>query len=104
MVTRISLSLILCLGSAMLTFAQEPQKPATRAGFQPFRYDEDWSFLADTSRASDWLDRLKYMSLGREDWFYGKYRFYHISVEIGPDGKATVKDYSEKQSASEAFE
>ena len=44
------------------------------------------------------------LSLGREDWFYGKYRFYHISVEIGPDGKATVKDYSEKQSASEAFE
>jgi len=70
MVTRISLSFIFCLGSAMLTFAQEPSKPAaTRPGFQPFRYDEDWSFLADTSRASDWLDRLKYMSLGREGWY-----------------------------------
>jgi hypothetical protein len=43
------------------------------------------------------------LEVGREDWFYGKYRFYHICVAIGADGKATVKDYSQEQSANEAF-
>ena len=37
--------------------------------FQPFRYDEDWSSLADSTTQTDWLDRLKYLSLGRTGWF-----------------------------------
>jgi hypothetical protein len=45
--------------------AATEQRPA----YQPFRYDEDWSFLSVNSRESDWLDPLKYISLGREDWY-----------------------------------
>jgi hypothetical protein len=40
-----------------------------RPGFQPFRYDEDWSSLKDGARSTDWLDRLKYISLGSENQF-----------------------------------
>jgi hypothetical protein len=40
-----------------------------RPAYQSFRYDEDWSFLSVNSRESDWLDPLKYISLGREDWY-----------------------------------
>jgi hypothetical protein len=40
-----------------------------RPAYQPFRYDEDWSFLASNSHSADWLDRLKYIPLRREDWY-----------------------------------
>jgi hypothetical protein len=43
----------------------QDQRPA----YRPFRYDEDWSSLADVSKRSDWLDPLKYISLGRPGWF-----------------------------------
>lgn len=33
------------------------------------RYDEDWSFLKDPSRRTEPLDRLKYVSLGKSDWY-----------------------------------
>ena len=49
--------------------AQQAGKPAERPAFQPFRYDEDWGALADRSTHRDWLDALKYISLGREGWF-----------------------------------
>src|SRR5215831_7394311 len=50
--------------------AQAPtDSAAARPAYQPFRYDEDWRFLSDTSRYSDWLDRLKYISLGGEEWY-----------------------------------
>jgi hypothetical protein len=49
---------------AAVAFAQE-----NRPAFQPFRYDENWSFLADGSRRTDWLDRLKYIPLGPSGWF-----------------------------------
>lgn len=39
-----------------------------RPGYQMFRYDEDWSYLAD-STPDDWWDRLKYIPLGRPGWF-----------------------------------
>jgi hypothetical protein len=40
-----------------------------RPTYQPFRYDEDWSSFADSSKRSDWLDPLKYIPLGRPGWF-----------------------------------
>src|SRR5215831_16233574 len=40
-----------------------------RPSFQPFRYDENWSALADESKRADWLDPLKYLSLRRAGWF-----------------------------------
>jgi hypothetical protein len=45
-------------------FAQD-ERPA----YQLFRYDEDWSSLADDSHRSDRLDPLKYISLGQPGWF-----------------------------------
>lgn len=39
-----------------------------RPAYQMFRYDEDWSCLADSTR-DDWWDRLKYIPLGRPGWF-----------------------------------
>jgi hypothetical protein len=64
-----------CLGGLKPINVQAQSNPAetrpaeTRPAFQPFRYDEDWSFLADSSHSSDWLDRLKYISFGRENWY-----------------------------------
>jgi hypothetical protein len=40
-----------------------------RPAYQLMRYDEDWSSLSDTSRRSDWLDSLKYISLGQPGWY-----------------------------------
>lgn len=40
-----------------------------RPAYQPFRYDEDWSSMADSSRRTDWLDRLKHISLGHQGWY-----------------------------------
>jgi Alginate export len=58
---------LLCLIFAQVVFAQSPAPPLP--SFQPFRYDEDWSPLADTTRRVDWLDPLKYISLGMPGWF-----------------------------------
>lgn len=33
------------------------------------RYDEDWSFLRDPQCVEEPLDRIKYISLGRREWF-----------------------------------
>jgi hypothetical protein len=52
-----------------LTAQDQSSAAETRPAYQPFRYDEDWSFLSDNSRYSDWLDRLKYIPLGGEDWY-----------------------------------
>ena len=49
--------------------AQEAGTAPERPSFQPFRSDEDWRALADRSTHSDWLDALKYISLGPAGWF-----------------------------------
>src|SRR5258708_28616431 len=59
MVVRVALVLL-----ATVVFVQE-----SRPAFQPFRYDENWSFLSDSSHRTDWLDRLKYIPLGPSGWF-----------------------------------
>lgn len=43
------------------------QEPAPRT-YLPDRADEDWSFLKDAPKVDLW-DPLKYIGLGREDWF-----------------------------------
>ncbi len=42
---------------------------SARPAYQLMRYDENWSLLADRSQRADWLDRLKYVSLGRAGWY-----------------------------------
>src|SRR5579872_3312344 len=57
--------------SAVLVFIMPASVRAQDQGpaYQPFRYDEDWSALSDTSRRQDPLDSLKYISLGRSGWY-----------------------------------
>src|SRR5262245_1983583 len=43
-----------------------PQSPPA---FHPLRYDEDWSYLEDESRRSEWLDELKYIPLNNHGWY-----------------------------------
>jgi hypothetical protein len=37
--------------------------------YKQLRYDEDWSFLKDKSKRRDYADVLKYISLGKKDWY-----------------------------------
>src|SRR4028118_2064114 len=37
--------------------------------YKQLRYDEDWSYLKDKSKRRDYADRLKYISLGKENWY-----------------------------------
>ena len=64
--TTLACCLYMLSAVAGQTQSTEPEK---RPAYQPFRYDEDWSFLANDSRQSDWFDRLKCIRLGRSDWF-----------------------------------
>lgn len=43
------------------------QKP--RPALIPLRYDEDWSLLANPDCKKESLDNLKYIRLGRENWY-----------------------------------
>ena len=38
--------------------------------YKLLRYDEDYSYLKDPSRRTDWLDVLKYIPLGDRDGYY----------------------------------
>jgi len=66
-------ALVVCLGWCPTLRGQtDPPPSQPRPNFQPFRYDEDWSSLEDSSRRTDWLDPLKYIRLSdseNENWF-----------------------------------
>src|SRR5215510_1312179 len=47
------------------TAASTPLPPL----FQSLRYEEDWSYLEDRSRRSEWLDRLKHIPLDKNGWY-----------------------------------
>lgn len=55
---------------------QAQQRPTAVRTFLTNPADEDWSFLSDPSRRSDFADPLKYVSLGREG------RYLTLSAEI----------------------
>ncbi|HYL62856.1 MAG TPA: alginate export family protein [Candidatus Methylomirabilis sp.] len=52
-----------------LTPVASGQCQKDRPALQMLRYDEDWSFLEDSSCVREPLDHIKYISLGRQDWF-----------------------------------
>jgi Alginate export len=37
--------------------------------FQPLRYEEDWSYLKDESKRSEWIDSMKYIPVNRRGWY-----------------------------------
>ena len=54
-----------------LLHAQATPPPAPpRPAYQNLRFDEDWSFLRDPSRRSDFWDPIKYVRLGGNDTWY----------------------------------
>src|SRR5262245_11359672 len=68
------LTIVTLAGMGIGAFAQTTQSatplPAPAPPlFQSLRFDEDWSYLDDKSRRSEWLDRLKYIPLDK----YGLY-------------------------------
>jgi hypothetical protein len=71
--TAVALALAACLSgmSASAAFAQERV-------YQTNLAEEDWSFLADSSKRTDWWDPVKYIPFGRDGWFMtlaGEVRF-----------------------------
>ena len=74
-------AIIICVSAFAVgkpNFAQEKTQEKTidnapktkkRPVYKQLRYDEDWSFLKDKTNRADYLDRLKYIPLGRENWY-----------------------------------
>ena len=55
--------------AAAQTTAPNPSPSPTSPSFQSLRYDEDYGYLKDKSKRAESLDKLKYISLGREDFY-----------------------------------
>ena len=73
MMSRFSITLVLCLACAEISLAQsqavEPQ--AADRTYHLLREDDDWTFLADSAERQDSWDPIKYIPLreGRNGWF-----------------------------------
>ncbi|MDQ3041065.1 MAG: alginate export family protein [Acidobacteriota bacterium] len=68
------------LSSADTNREAEKKTAPPRPGFKPLRYEEDWSVLKDEANRTDYADSLKYISLGRENFYLsigGTARFYY---------------------------
>ena len=58
--------------------------------YLPNMADEDWSFLKDSARKADFWDPVKYIALGRENWFLtlgGEIRYRPESFHIRGTGE-----------------
>jgi hypothetical protein len=65
---------------AMMAAPCKQKRPA----LQPLRYDEDWSLLSDANCKKELADRLKYIRLGRQDWYLsigGEIRYKYENYE-----------------------
>jgi Alginate export len=68
------LALVATACAATGVFGQTAQSapapsPPSPPPFQSLRYEEDWNYLEDKSRRSEWLDRLKYIPLDKRGWY-----------------------------------
>lgn len=55
-----------------------------RPVLQPLRYEEDWSLLSDADCKKELLDQIKYIPLGRQDWYLsvgGEIRYKYENYE-----------------------
>lgn len=58
---------------------------AERSVFQTLRYNEDWSFLAESAQRTDWLDALKFIPLDGTN----------VYVSFGGEARLKYERYSE---------
>src|SRR5262245_50237648 len=65
---RVSLGLFL-LSAAALAHAGSPGECPGRPSYQPLRYDEDWSVLANSACRTEMLDHIKYVPFSRDGWY-----------------------------------
>lgn len=119
---RVSLTIFLLVACDGLEGADRP-------AFQTLRYNEDWSVLREAAARADWLDPVKYVSLGRsggwhlsfggearlkyerydepafnqtpadDDGFLLQRYLFHADVHLGPH----VRLFSQWQSSLEDF-
>ena len=85
---KICVVAFLILSFQVLFFAQTPPP------FQSLRYDEDYGYLKDKAKRQETLDKLKYISLRRENWFVslgGEARFRYETYRNASFG-AGVQD------------
>ncbi len=91
-----SIALILLCFLAAAENSQAQQTVTVRA-YLPNPADEDWSFLRDGSKKTDFWDALKYLPLGHQDRYLtlsGEIRFRPEGVRFhGPEGPSAVDSY-----------
>ena len=93
MIRRLTLVFMLVVGTVHPGDAQDT--PARR--YFPDPSDEDWSFLATAPKADAW-DPLKYVPLGRDQWFLTlsgevRYRPEGLRIRSTPERPSTIDNY-----------
>ena len=88
-----TLPIILLISLFVVPRLASAQCQKQRPVLQPLRYDEDWSLLADADCKKEVTDDIKYVPLGRENWFLsigGEIRYRYENYEaagfgVGPE-------------------
>lgn len=80
MSTRLIAILFLLFFAAVHVFAQAK---CPRPSYSGFRFDEDWSFLAEPECRTDPFDPIKYVGLGKDHWF----------VSLGGEARLRYENY-----------
>jgi len=85
--------------SALQLRAQVPVPSPTPPAYQQQRYDEDWSYLSDSEKRTDQLDRLKYIPFNEHGWYVslggeGRWRYEHFSEFAFGAGSQDANGYS----------
>lgn len=95
-VLKLALIRLLCLLTVAISFCIQirAQSPSQTSGstpsplpppYLPQRYDEDWSYLSDSTKESDPFDKLKYISLNKPGWY----------VSLGGEARLRYEYFSE---------
>lgn len=92
MKTKLGSAILLCGAAASLAAPPPPPTLLTPAPYTPVRWNEDYSYLEDASKKSDFFDPIKYVPLGPEDFYLslgGQFReryeyFSNNNFDVGP--------------------
>ena len=75
---------VICVAFLLLPSMAAAQCQKLRPVLQTLRYEEDWSLLADLDCKKEVTDDIKYIPLGRQDWFLsigGEIRYRYENYE-----------------------